>query len=147
MKTVLRFIVLALALACGVAAAQGPAFTQQYMQRLGGHLDEARIWLATLLVADASEDLKERARNRVAALEDSRERLTAADPFTRPLVLVAVFDPDIAEAAWHDFEPAVPANAVGVAYGGAGAAVLLALAAGGKRLRRRATRTAAGTQP
>ena len=111
----------------GAAAAQLPAFVQQYLQRLGGHLDEARFMAAEFAdgaayrelapnVRDAVLDVAER---RVETLANAYNAIAGADDLTRPLVFLTHVDHGIASAAWRVFEPGVPLGWGGLAYGGA----------------------------
>ena len=122
---------------------------QQYLQRLEGHLDEARLQLdhfkeaatqsgMTLdqLVAGAAQNPNPsigRLGGVVRALVARVDDLAAADAalrhasaWTRPFVFVAHLDPGIAKATWAIFRPAVPTTAEGLLYAGAGVVVVLA---------------------
>lgn len=98
------------------AASQGQAFTNAYLQRLGGRLDEARETLARArdgdLLPDAGPevraDLVADLAARVADLTARLESLMDADPLWRPFVLAAEFDPAVAAATLESFAPALP---------------------------------------
>lgn len=115
----------------GLVAAQLPVFVQQYVQRLGGHVDEAHRHLARV-VGDATFGrlepaarlmLETSARERLADLERQQLTLDAASPLWRPVAFLQSFDPDIAAAAIERFVPALPLDAAGLVYGGAGIVV------------------------
>jgi Protein of unknown function (DUF2937) len=129
-------------------AAQLPEFMQQYLQRLGGHLDEARRQLAQFqaaasasgltlhqLIADTSAQrdpavarlgsVIAAAAARVAELAAEVRALRGASLWARPFVFLRNLDWGIARATWADFRPAVPTTAEGLVYAAAG--LLLAL--------------------
>ncbi len=117
----------AVAAACGgIAAAQLPAFVQQYRQRLGGHLAEAERALRAAVENTAG--LTEAARDQLAAVAAARvdvlaqayDALGRGDAITRPLAFLRHADWDIARAAWADFTPALQADTAGAVYGFAG---------------------------
>lgn len=144
-------------LLCVVGAvlfAQAPEFMQQYLQRLGGRLDEARRQLEQLndvavrsgltldqLVADtsASSDpavvglggVVRAASGRVEALAAADAAIRHASLFARPWVFLRHFDPSIARATLAIFRPAVPTTLEGLLYAFVGMAVLLAAYHGG----------------
>jgi hypothetical protein len=122
----------------GATAAQLPAFVQQYLQRLGGHLDEARLMAAELARGDAYRDLTPSVREAVLSVSDQRistlsnayDAIAGADGLTRPLVFLAHVDSTIAAAAWGDFEPGLPLGWGGLLYGGAAAVIAYLVYAG-----------------
>jgi hypothetical protein len=77
---------------------QWPEYAQQYLQRLGGHLDEARR------LADSVPAV----RPRIAELEAAQAALLNAGPLTRPWAFVRHADWDIARNALDVFRPAMP---------------------------------------
>jgi len=140
--------VLCVAGAAGLS--QAPEFFQQYLQRLGGHLDEARLQLAGFeAVAKASgltlAELIEVTRTqtavpvsklggliattqtRAAELEAAERALHEAAAWERPFVFLAHMDGDIAVRTWEVFKPAVPVTAEGLTYAAAGMVLALAL--------------------
>lgn len=158
-------------IANGVAAVAGagvtsqfPEFYQQYLQRLGGRLDqalvqEARIYEAAqsqgLTVADylqrflASSDPVFQAEGRViqAALGDAESlraslvALADAAVLERPFALFRYLDHSVLTATFDTFKPALPITAEGLTYAAIGLLLgLLALALGergGKAVKRR----------
>jgi hypothetical protein len=131
---------------CVVGAAsftQVPEFIQQYLQRLGGHLDEARrqvegfTQIAALSKLTTAELIERTAKNpdeAVARLSlvmreaiERVEHLTAADaairnasPWTKPFVFLANLDVDIVGATWSIYRPAMPTTLEGLVYAGFG---------------------------
>ena len=114
-----------LAAVAGVCFAQLPAFIQQYLQRLGGHVDEAQLSLSQItagahartLDAPMLEALTVSLGRRVSALEAGERAISGASASVRPFVFVREFDIDIAMATLRAFEPAVPLSIAGLAYG------------------------------
>jgi hypothetical protein len=145
-----------LCVAGAVLFSQIPEFIQQYLQRLGGHLDEARRQLGQLrevaaqsgvsldqLIANTSANadpavarlggvIRESA-GRVAELSAANQALQNASWITRPFVFLRHFDPAIGRATWAIFRPAIPTTVEGLIYALTGMVVLLALYHGGIR--------------
>jgi hypothetical protein len=133
-----------------VAFSQIPEFMQQYLQRLGGHLDEARRQLAhfqqtaeqsglTLAkfisqtsantdpaVAKLGAVMTESA-TRVDTLAAAQDAISHASLWSRPFVFLQHIDTAIARATWEIFKPAVPTTAEGLVYSLFGMLVLLAV--------------------
>lgn len=141
--------------------AQFPEFYQQYLQRLGGRLDQARLDLKRLmedaailgrsveayiqeLFASGTEAAEFAARREQERLDGAREleqayqALSQAGPMERPVAFLRHVDPEIAEATWAQFAPAVPVTLEGFAYAAAGLLLGLLVAATGSLGRRRA---------
>ena len=131
-----------------VAFSQFPEFLQQYLQRLEGHLDEARLALEPFrgaaaqagmtldqLVSGASQnpdpgvaklgDVVRAASLRVGELEAADHALRQAGALTRPFVFLAHADWGIARATLSIYRPAVPTTGEGLLYAGAGMVVVL----------------------
>lgn len=129
---------------------QGPEFVQQYLQRLGGHLEEARRQLAAFQQTAAQAGLSldqfiaqtganadvavarlagvmTAAVDRVASLQSAHEALLHTSLWTRPFVFVRHLDLGIARATGAIYQPAVPTTAEGLVYSLAGMLALLAL--------------------
>jgi hypothetical protein len=162
-----------LCVAGAVIFTQAPEFFQQYLQRLGGHLDEARRQLAQFQDVAAQSHLTVEALarqtsgnadtavaklggvitatvERVHELEAAQAALLQASVWTRPFVFMRQMDSSIAHATWSIFEPAVPTTLEGLVYGLVGMVVALSLYHGAIKYplrrwagRRRATGTAA----
>lgn len=123
-----------LALAAGFSGAVGfsqfPEFSQQYMQRLGGTVDELQRVVAQF-DADAraldltrDEAISQLAQGgsfgaaradsmtenfqRLSQLSNDLAALKGAGPFTRASLLPHLTDPALVERTWNDFKPAVP---------------------------------------
>ncbi|MBM6594890.1 DUF2937 family protein [Microvirga pudoricolor] len=143
MPRIVRIIAFGLGLAGGVVASQGPEYSQQYRQRLGGTIDELhRIISRFDADAGASGETRDSAIarlrgnsdtfverqgaamqgnvERVARLESQRQAMTDAGPFGRIGVMVRDGDRDVMEAAYRDFEPAVPVTQEGLLSAAAG---------------------------
>ena len=133
-----------------VSFAQAPEFFQQYFQRLGGHLDEARRTLAQFeLAARASGKPFERfvsdtlvnpdpglaklgqtmhdTAERVANLQAAHQALGDANAWSRPWAFFRHLDSSIAHATLEVFKPAVPTTLEGALYAALGLAVAFTL--------------------
>jgi hypothetical protein len=131
-----------------VAFSQVPEFMQQYLQRLGGHLDEARrqlgkfhnaaeqsgLTLDRLIAQTGSNADPAVARlggvmtesvTRVDELQAAQYAIMNASLWERPFVFLRNVDPEIARATWHIFKPAVPTTVEGLVYAAAGMLILL----------------------
>ena len=134
---ILRAVTLAGGLAGGAALSQFPEFSQQYLQRLGGAVDELTVVVADFdasataagLNRDAAlaqmqgSDFLERRRadmtrtiNRYAGLKSDLAVLQGEGPFMRAYYLPKFNDPAIARAAWDVYQPAVPLNFAGIGF-------------------------------
>lgn len=133
-----------------VLFSQGPEFMQQYAQRLGGHLAEARRHLFAFQDTAAASGLtldqliKQTNANpdqavsrlgglisdtveRVNALQGAYDALHQATLWERPFVFLRHLDPEIARATGAIFKPAVPTTIEGILYALTGMFVVLAL--------------------
>ena len=133
-----------------VLFSQGPEFMQQYLQRLGGHLEEARHQLAVFQQTAAQAGLSldqfitktaansdaavaklggvmSGAAERVATLQSAHESLLHASLWERPFIFLGHLDLGIARATGAVYQPAVPTTAEGIVYALAGMLVFLAL--------------------
>jgi len=132
-----------------VTLAQAPEFFQQYLQRLGGHLDEARRQLAAFAqaaqaagkpmarfiadtlanpdpgVARLGETIQETV-DRVDTLAAAQQALTDASGWTRPFAFLGHFQADISQATLAVFKPAVPTTLEGAVYAATGVALAFA---------------------
>jgi DUF2937 family protein len=110
----------------GLLASQVIAFINAYLQRLGGHLDEARLGLLSKNVAAAISDETLRAQitahmqERIDTLETAQQAIEPAGVFTRPFVFFQHVDQDIALATAQAFHPALPIEVQSLIFGGAG---------------------------
>jgi len=100
----------------GLAASQAQAFSAAYLQRLGGHIDEARLTLekiragdyAGALPAETQVALVSAAGRRIDELARAYDAIMSADPLWRPVALLRDMDNAIARAAFANFQPALP---------------------------------------
>src|SRR4051812_7517996 len=90
------FLAAVLIALCGIAGSQGQAFAVQYIQRLGGHLDEARDHLADVqtglryrVMGDTVRgELETEAKGRVAVLDVAYSAVKDANVLTRPIAIL-----------------------------------------------------------
>ena len=142
----------------GLSLSQAPAFTNAYLQRLGGHIDEARRTLAGIRDGQILPWLggSERGRaateieQRLAELEQLRTVLMDAPAWWRPAALLRHGDWSIARRAADDFVPAIPldpASLLWTVVGIALAVLLYELCGVPLWFRRRRARTAEAPAP
>ncbi len=133
--------------------AQFPAFYQQYLQRLGGRLDQALMAVERLQEAadeqgltlsayvryflDATDPVFRReGQNLVTTLtqaqdlKDAHAALDEASPLSRPMVFLDHLDPDLVTATFQSYVPALPIDSEGLVYAGIGLLLGLMLLAG-----------------
>lgn len=143
MSRILRIVAFGLGLLGGVTASQGPEFSQQYRQRLGGTIDELKRVIgrfdtdarengetqesAIARLRGNADDLASKQGTamhanveRLSRLEHHREAMVQAGPFSRIALMVRDGDRDVMEAAYRDFEPAMPVTEEGMASALAG---------------------------
>ncbi|MDQ2091513.1 DUF2937 family protein [Marimonas arenosa] len=141
-QMLLRAITLAGGLAGAAAMSQFPEVSQQYVQRLGGAVDELSRFV-TEFNADAAalglsreealEDLAQggamgakraetmgRVLARHERLSADLSALQAVGPFTRAYRVPHLIDREIASKVWAAYKPAVPLTIEGVAFAGLG---------------------------
>ena len=135
------------------AFAQFPEFFQQYLQRLGGRVDQARIDLDRILsdaallgrtleayleelLASGTEAARQAARrelervDQATDLQSAYDALSLAGPLERPFLFVRHFDPGVAEETLSIYAPALPATGEGLAYAAVGMLIALVMMAG-----------------
>lgn len=140
----------ALCVGGAVIFSQAPEFMQQYLQRLGGHLDEARRQLEQFkkVAAQSGISLEQfiaqtnanpdvavaklggvmsEAGVRVEHLETAQVAIAGASPLGRPFAFLRHVDAEIANATWSFYKPAVPTTVEGLLYALLGMAVLLGI--------------------
>jgi hypothetical protein len=138
-----------LCVAGAIIFSQVPEFMQQYLQRLGGHLDEARRQLQQFEHAAAQSGLSldrligqtsanansavaklggvmTEAVTRVDTLTAAQSAIQHASLWSRPFVFLQHLDPSIARATWAVFQPAVPTTVEGLIYALLGMLILMA---------------------
>ena len=140
---------LCVSLGCGAAFSQFPEFSQQYIQRLGGAVDELAIVVRDFDASAKAEGLSrdqaleqlvgtgflERRRTDMIRSFDRFEKLSSdlfhletANQFQRVFQLSRFTDRDIARRAWAVFVPAVPLSLAGISFALAGfAAAMLSI--------------------
>jgi hypothetical protein len=139
-----------LCVAGAVLFSQAPEFMQQYLQRLGGHLEEARRQLAQFeeIARQAGRTVSELAaqyvtnadpavvkvgrlvsetETRVAVLSASETALRDASVWERPFVFLRQLDWEIARGTAGIFKPAVPTTLEGMLYALTGVLLILAV--------------------
>lgn len=144
------------------AASQFPEYSQQYVQRLGGAVDELNLVASdfdnsaqavgftreTALASMVGNEFQRRRKADMERLFARLERLSAhyaalrgADAFARLQAIARFDDTRIAARAWDDFKPAIPLTFDGLSFaaGGfvAGFLTLFGLGRAGNRIRRR----------
>jgi hypothetical protein len=133
-----------------VLFSQAPEFMQQYLQRLGGHLAEARRQLAQFeeIAKQAGKNVHELAAQyaanadpavvsmgklvndtelRVNTLASAEAAIRDASVWSRPFVFLRNLDWEIARGTENIFKPAVPTTTEGLSYGLIGVIAILAL--------------------
>lgn len=107
-----RLITAAFGAAGAVLLAQFPQFLTQYLQRLGGHIDEARL-------ASSNYKLSELAR-RADLLKEGLTNILNAPPVLKLPKFITNAEWDIATAAYKNFTPGISFDAQGLYYMGSG---------------------------
>lgn len=108
----------------GLAASQTQSFIQAYLQRLGGHRDEARaiyqkLQAGTFLPGaepQSQDSLTAAFERRVDDLSQAYSAIANADVFERPFRFAAHMDRAIAEATLTDFTPNLPLDTASLVY-------------------------------
>lgn len=119
----------------GAAVSQFQAYVQQYVQRLGGHLDEAQRIVETIqnseryrtMAATARDLILADARARVDEIRAALDAIDGAGMLAKPFVFVAHIDTEIAARTLDNFSPALPVDAASLIYAGMGLIVGLVL--------------------
>jgi hypothetical protein len=113
----------------GIGAAGGaatssqlPEFVHQYLQRLGGHRDEAFNFVRMLKAqgVDVTSAVFTAAEARAQSLARAFDTIAQSSDLAQPAVFLRHMDPDIARATYDLFLPAVPLTPAGLLYGGLG---------------------------
>ena len=139
-----------------VLFSQGPEFMQQYLQRLGGHLQEAQRQLSLFREAATRSGrtleqfiaqthtnpdagvvqlgaVMNDAVERTASLQAAHDALASSSLWMRPVVFLEHLDTGIAQATWSAYKPAVPTTLEGLMYAAVGMMVFLLLYHGGAK--------------
>ena len=141
-----RTIVTLFAIAGGVGASQAPELTQQYVQRMGGAVDELRTIVSNFDAdaarneADRDAALAELERSGQTASDQARRmretiirydrlseqyaRLQNAAAFERTWMVLSSPDVQLMDATISDYRPAVPTTVEGAGHAAAGAGAL-----------------------
>ena len=117
----------------GAAASQFDAFVLQYLQRLGGHMDEAQRSYKMALDPEHYRDmatevramLLAEARKRVDELDSAFRSISDSDILHRPFAFLSNMDSGIAARTLETFRPVLPFDLAGLVYAGTG--ILLGL--------------------
>jgi len=138
-----RWILIAFGLLCAAALTQVPTFHQQYLQRLGGHVDELAAQVSAIderaekvgkarydyirdLIGNADTSARQEGEyllelvTRHVTLRNSLQRLEGMPMLYLGGALLLECDPKIAMATLKSLKPAVPLTMAGVGYGIAG---------------------------
>jgi Protein of unknown function (DUF2937) len=138
LSRIVRIVAFGLGLLGATTASQGPEYAQQYRQRLGGAIDELQrvverfdadarangetIASAVERLRGNPDDLASRQgtamqgnMERLARLEAHRQAMIEAGPFRRVGLMLRDGDADVMQAAYRDFEPALPVTEEGIA--------------------------------
>ncbi|MEM8811593.1 MAG: DUF2937 family protein [Pseudomonadota bacterium] len=139
----LRTITIVLGMAGGLTASQLPEFVQQYSQRLGGAANELSSFVLAFDDDAARHDLTRREAldryretedafigtrgervvetvERYERLRDHRDALQEAGPFRRLFVFAQDYEPDLLQATYKDYQPAVPVTTEGFLHAAGG---------------------------
>jgi hypothetical protein len=103
-------------------ASQLPEFVQQYLQRLGGHRDEAFRFVEMLKAqgTDPASAVFALAQERANSLARAFDTIAQSSDLARPATFLRYMDVDVARATLDLFHPAVPLTPAGLLYGGLG---------------------------
>ena len=138
-----RWIKIAFGLICAAVLTQVPTYHQQYLQRLGGHVDELALQVQALderagkvgtdrygYIRDfiASDNLSVQSEGqhllatvtRHVTLSNSLKRLSEMGMLYVGAAMMVEIDPPIALATLKTYKPAVPLTTAGLGYGVAG---------------------------
>ena len=110
--------------AVAIAACQSQAFVIQYLDRLGGQLNAAKVELAGVetglrykLMSDTvRQEIETSARSRAQTLQGSYDTVVHTNVFIRPVALARWGDPGLMDATWRGFVPALPVTPGSVAF-------------------------------
>ena len=152
---ILRTTVLVVGLAGALSAAQFPAYSQQYVQRLGGAVQaldevvsdfdasaaelgltrqEALLQMHGTAFVEARRADMQIAFARHAALSADLASLKEMGPLMRAYRVQHMMDRDLARGAWQSFEPALPLSLASALFAAIGFVVASGLASGLLRL-------------
>jgi len=137
----MRILALAGGFAGAVALSQFPEFSQQYVQRLSGAVDELRAVTIAFdttarvagLTREEAFDKMEGSEFQIRLRDDMRSRiyryerlnadyqaLAAAAPLERLARAYRIRDAELVQRTWDDYQPAVPVTSEGLVSAGIG---------------------------
>lgn len=111
-----------IAVVAGLTSLQLPAFIDAYLQRLGGHLNEARLGLVAVENSQLGkepallEQVVATAQERVDYLEVAQSAIAQAGSFEQPVLFFTHLDNEIALATARSFTPALPLDVPSLIY-------------------------------
>ncbi|MBW3012653.1 DUF2937 family protein [Candidatus Woesearchaeota archaeon] len=108
----------------GLALGQFPQYIAQYVQRLGGHIDEARYASQEFNVPELAE--------RASRLQHGLEAITTSSSFGKLFAFIQHVDIGIAKKVLSAYTPGMAMDTEGLMYCGAGALTGLGLYEVGK---------------
>ena len=116
------------ATAGAICLSQFQSFVHQYLQRLGGHVDEARQQLEALNAGDRFAGLTDAARELVVSESAARidqmiqagDAIRSAGLLARPFAFVTHVERDIVWRTLADFQPALPLDSQSLIYAACG---------------------------
>lgn len=119
----------------GAGASQLQAFMVQYLQRLGGHVDEAQRAFDAIGQGERYRQMDGATRElitgdalvRVGELRTAHDAISQGDLISRPFAFFRHLDLAIAERTWEGFVPALPFDTAGLVYAATGLLVGLIL--------------------
>ena len=123
----------------GIGLSQFPQYIAQYVQRLGGHVDEVKSHLGQYVEAanrlgfSLEEFVQQHATSprpapretariitelveRQEYLQSSLETITTSGPATKLFSFLSSYDPEIAERVYESFQPGISTSAEAVGY-------------------------------
>ena len=115
----------------GASVSQLQEFIQQYLQRIGGHLDEAQRNYQTILESDRYREMAQQTRDillndalgRVQEIQASHDAIANAGFMARPYVFLVNMDRTIAARTLENFTPALPVDVESLIYAAIGLVV------------------------
>ncbi len=118
----------AIAGGAGAAASQLQAFMGQYLQRLGGHVDEAQRAFDAIGLGERYRQMDAATREMIARdalaravdLRAAHDAILKGDLISHPFAFFRHLDLDIAGRTWEGFTPALPLDTAGLVYAATG---------------------------
>ncbi len=112
----------------GASVSQLEEFVQQYLQRIGGHLDEAQRNYQTILDGERYRDMAQQTREillgdaaaRVHEIQSAYNAISEAGFMGKPVAFLAHMDQTIALRTIENFTPALPITVESLIYAGIG---------------------------